>query len=32
MMDGPILLNRELDLWFIFDRPRGNSRFDALLG
>jgi TolB-like protein len=24
-------LNRELDLWFIFDRLRGNPRFDKLL-
>jgi tetratricopeptide (TPR) repeat protein len=24
-------LNRELQLWFIFDRLRGNPRFDALL-
>ena len=30
-MDGPIFLNRELDLWFIFDRLKGNPRFDALL-
>ena len=30
-MDGPIFLNRELDLWFIFERLRGNPRFDALL-
>ncbi len=30
-MDGPIFLNRELDLWFIFDRLRGNPRFEALL-
>ena len=30
-MDSPIFLNRELDLWFIFDRLRGNPRFDALL-
>ena len=30
-MDGPIFLNRELELWFIFDRLRGNPRFDALL-
>lgn len=30
-MEGPIFLNRELDLWFIFDRLRGNPRFDALL-
>ena len=30
-MDSFIFLNRELDLWFIFDRLRGNPRFDALL-
>jgi len=30
-MDGPIFLNRELDLWFIFDRLRGDPRFDKLL-
>ena len=30
-MDSPIFLNRELDLWFIFDRLRGNPRFDKLL-
>jgi hypothetical protein len=38
-MKGPIFLNRELDLWFIFDpstklrtgRLRGNPRFDASL-
>ena len=24
-------LNRELYLWFMFDRLRGNPRFDALL-
>ncbi|MDA0348070.1 MAG: hypothetical protein O3C43_10025 [Verrucomicrobia bacterium] len=30
-MDGPLFVNRELDLWFIFDRLRGNPRFDALL-
>ncbi len=30
-MDGPILLNHEMDLWFIFDRLRGNPRFEALL-
>jgi hypothetical protein len=28
---GPYLFNRELPLWFIFDRLRGNPRFDALL-
>ncbi|MDA0345969.1 MAG: hypothetical protein O3C43_05800 [Verrucomicrobia bacterium] len=28
---GLIFLNRELDLWFIFDRLRGNPRFDKLL-
>ena len=30
-LDSPMFLNRELDLWFIFDRLRGNPRFDALL-
>ncbi|MCZ6674128.1 MAG: hypothetical protein O7C75_14455, partial [Verrucomicrobia bacterium] len=30
-MDGAIFLNRELELWFIFDRLRGNPRFEALL-
>ncbi len=30
-MDSFLFLNRELDLWFIFDRLRGNPRFDALL-
>ena len=30
-VDGPIFLHRELNLWFIFDRLRGNPRFDALL-
>ncbi len=30
-MDSPIFLNRELDLWFIFDRLRGDPRFDKLL-
>jgi len=30
-VDGPVYLNRELDLWFIFDRLRGNPRFDNLL-
>ena len=29
--NGPIFLNRERDLWFIFDRLRGNPRFDKLL-
>jgi hypothetical protein len=28
---SPIFLNRELDLWFMFDRLRGNPRFDKLL-
>ena len=30
-MDSLLLVKRELDLWFIFDRLRGNPRFDALL-
>ena len=30
-MDSPLFLDCELDLWFIFDRLRGNQRFDALL-
>ncbi|MDA0345857.1 MAG: tetratricopeptide repeat protein [Verrucomicrobia bacterium] len=30
-MEGPIFLNRELDVWFMFDRLRGNPRFDKLL-
>ena len=30
-MKSETQLNRELDLWFIFDRLRGNPRFDALL-
>ncbi len=30
-MDSPIFLNRELDLWFIFDRLREDPRFDKLL-
>ena len=30
-LKGPLHLNRDLDLWFIFDRLRGNPRFDALL-
>jgi tetratricopeptide (TPR) repeat protein len=30
-LDSPLFLNRELNLWFIFDRLRGNPRFDALL-
>ncbi|MDA1066827.1 MAG: hypothetical protein O3C43_10015 [Verrucomicrobia bacterium] len=29
--DSLILLNREIGMWFIFDRLRGNPRFDALL-
>ena len=30
-ISGPFLFNRELEVWFIFDRLRGNPRFDALL-
>lgn len=30
-MEAPFFFNRELDLTFIFDRLRGNPRFDALL-
>lgn len=30
-MDGPLFLNRELGLWFAFDRLRASPRFDALL-
>ena len=30
-LHSPLFLNRELDLWFIFDRLKGNPRFDALL-
>ena len=30
-MKSHLFLNRELELWFIFDRLRGNPRFDALL-
>jgi TolB-like protein len=30
-LDSPIFLNRELELWFIFDRLRGNEKFDELL-
>ena len=30
-LDSSSLFHRELDLWFIFDRLRGNPRFDALL-
>ena len=30
-LHSPIFLNRELNLWFIFDRLKGNPRFDALL-
>ncbi|MCZ6671693.1 MAG: hypothetical protein O7C75_02015 [Verrucomicrobia bacterium] len=30
-LPSPIFVNRELDLWFIFDRLRGNPRFDKLL-
>ena len=30
-VDGIFIVNRELDRWFIFDRLRGNPRFEALL-
>lgn len=30
-MRSRIILNRELNLWFIFDRLRGDPRFDKLL-
>ena len=30
-MDGPIFVNRELLLWFIFDQLKGDPKFDALL-
>ena len=30
-LDAWFILRRELDLWFIFDRLRGNPRFDKLL-
>jgi TolB-like protein/predicted Zn-dependent protease len=30
-IEGPDILSRSLDHWFIFDRLRGNPRFDALL-
>ena len=30
-LHSPLFLKRELELWFIFDRLRGNPRFDALL-
>ena len=30
-MESPLFLARELEVWFIFDRLRGNPRFDALL-
>ena len=30
-LESPLFLNRELDLWFIFDRLRGNPQFDKLL-
>jgi hypothetical protein len=30
-IEGPMLFNRELELWFVFDKLHGNPRFDALL-
>ena len=30
-MESPAFLNRRIDLWFIFDRLRGNEKFDELL-
>ena len=30
-MDGPLFLNRELELWFVFDSLKGKPRFEALL-
>ena len=30
-LEGLVLQSQALDLWFIFDRLRGNPRFDALL-
>lgn len=29
---SPMFISRELELWFIFDRLKGNPRFEALLG
>ena len=30
-LNSPLFVAREADLWFIFDRLKGNPRFDALL-